>query len=84
MHLQTASLGTYEVESDAARAYDRAHYEMYGRLDLLNFPADVEGEADVPEDPVAAGVPACICMVLITQPFVPRHLHAPQRHQSRM
>ena len=41
---QTASLGTYEDEADAARAYDRAHYEMYGRLDLLNFPVEIERE----------------------------------------
>lgn len=40
--VQTASLGTYTHEADAARAYDAAHFDMYGRLDLLNFPDDVE------------------------------------------
>lgn len=43
--VQTASLGTYEEEGDAAKAYDAAHYEMYGRLDLLNFPSDMDGSS---------------------------------------
>lgn len=42
MLLQTASLGTYTHEADAARAYDAAHFDMYGRLDLLNFPDDFQ------------------------------------------
>ena len=53
---QTASLGTYEDEADAAKAYDEAHFEIYGRGDLLNFPREnADVDTDNPPKPLGRG-----------------------------
>jgi hypothetical protein len=37
-------LGRFVNEIDAAKAYDKKCWEVYHRLDLLNFPEDYEGD----------------------------------------